>query len=413
MSPRRAIIFVLWLSAVSLAASAAPPDAAPVRTYLFAPNGAYLVLDRDFAITSRGEIGTMPGTEALLAPFCDPPGGRCWWAPDRVALDGASGRGFAVLPENQSNGDASPGRQLLAFRIPQMEASGRVDLGPCETPELLRRPARDEVLALCTRPRTANAAEFTTELLILDAASLAEKQRLREVTDQQKYMLAEIEVALAFGPSAVFDNSGETILTGLERIRLGAAAPTKDRLDPVALLDDAGRAALEPFFRIQPVNGTRYLPREMVEQSQARVLMQSLSADGTAMALWTIDNAARAASGVLVLPPGIAHLLPGGQRILVEATKPVPGIAPNAEKAEKLGRWRLYDATSGARLFEQPVPETAGDGGRSELLCVSPDGKRALFRARGRVYGIALGAGDQPRLIAGEIDPPILCAFAS
>ena len=281
-----------------------------------------------------------------------------------------------------------------------------------ENPELLLRPDHQELFVNYTLPKPPDQPAFETVVDVYETPSLKKKNSIHEKTDEQKFMMAQAVVNASFA-HAEFDRTGDVILSGLSRITFTNTAFHKEMIDPIEVLDPVEKRKLEPFYRIQPVNNARWLPRTIADFSQGRALMVSESQDGTQMAMWSVNLENSKASPVTVVPAGDAHLIGRGTRILVEKIKPGPGSTSRSEKNEKLGSWTIYDTATGQQVLQKEVAVAKGRSVQNELTCAWPDGSRVLYRHENKLYGVVLstaGAAQEiPAVFSAE--PPLHCIF--
>lgn len=382
--------------------------------YVFGTSGAFIGIQRDFTVNSLWHLPRVEGITPLLPPVC--PAGRadCYWYPENIVYDTSTATAFAVFPQKALSGSGEPQMewQVIAFQLPEMAVAGHFPLPKCEHPDLLLRPGHQELFVNYTLPRQQGQPDFETVVDIYDTQTLKKKNSIHEKTNVEKYAMAQAVVNAKFS-GAEFDRTGDVILSGLSRITFTATGFHKEIVDPVQILDEGERRKLEPFYRIQPVNNTRYLLREIADFNSGKALIVSESQDGAQMALWTVNLEDSKASLVMVVPAGIAHLIGNGTRILVEKTKAAPGSTAHAEKNVKLGTWTVYDAASGRQLLQKEVAVAKGPILQNELTCVWPDGSRALFRHAAKLYGVVLSAGgaalEIPAVFSSE--PPLHCIF--
>jgi len=390
-------------------------EAAIVRApaYVFGISGAFVGIQRDFTINSLWYLSRVEGITPLLPPACSPRATDCYWRVERIVYDLEEAMVFAVLPQKQGLiPEEMPEWQVVAFQLPEMSVAGHFPLPKCERPDLLLRPGHQELFVNYTLPRQPDQPDFETVVDIYDTHTLKKKNSIHEKTNLQKYTMAQAVVNASFHKAA-FDRSGDVILSGLSRITFTDTRFQKEIVDPIEVLDEAERRKLEPFYRTQPVNNTRYLSRAIADFSSGRALMVAESQDGAQMAMWTVNLENSKASTVMVVPAGIAHLIGQGARILVEKTKPIPGSTAKSQKNEKLGSWVVYDTATGKLVLQKEVAVARGLTLNNELTCVWPDGSRALFRHEARLYGVVLSAAGPMQAIPAvfSTDPPLHCIF--
>src|SRR5207247_2189852 len=141
----------------------------------------------------------------------------------------------------------------------EMSIMGQFRLPRCEEPDLLLRPGHHELFVNYTLPKPADQADFETVVDIYDSHTLQRKNSIHEKTNEEKFTMAQAVVNAGFS-RAEFDRSGDVILSGLSRITFADSAFHKEIVDPIEALDAAERHKLDPFYRTQPVNNTRWLP---------------------------------------------------------------------------------------------------------------------------------------------------------
>lgn len=388
-----------------------------VRTpaYVFGPSGAFIGVQRDFTVNSLWHLPRVEGITPLLPPVCPAERADCYWFPESIVYDTSTATAFAVFPQKTLSNSGEPQRewQVIAFVLPAMSVQGHFNLPMCENPRLLFRPAQNELFVNYTLPKPENAADFETVVDIYNANTLKLKKSVHEKTNEQKYVMAQAIVNASFSDKGEFDASGDVILSDLRRIRFTGDSFQSQTLDPVALLTADEKKKLEPFYRIQPVNNTRYLPRGLADFNSGRALIVSQSSDGAQMAMWTVNLSNSTASSVQVVPAGNAHLIARGSRVLVEKVKPAPGDTTNADKAEKLGVWMVYDVGTGKQLLQKEVANAKGQAGQNELTCAWPDGSRVLYRHENKLYGVMLDTAGVMREIPALFPAasPLSCIF--
>ena len=383
--------------------------------YVFGASGAFIGVQRDFTVNSLWHLPRVEGITPLLPPVCPAERADCDWYPQSIVYDTSTATAFAVLPQKTLPHSGEPQRewQVMAFLLPAMSVQGHFNLPKCENPALLLRPEQHELFVNYTLPKPQGAPDFETVVDIYDAGSLKLKKSVREKTNEEKFMQLQAVVNAGFSDRAEFDASGDVILSWLSLIRFTGNTFVKQTLDPVTLLAAEEKKKLEPFYRIQPVNNTRYLPRETADFNSGRALIVSESQDGAQMAMWTVNLNDSKASLVSVVPAGNAHLIANGARVLVEKAKPAPGATTNSDKNEKLGIWTVYDVATGKQLLQKVIASAKGRAAMNELTCVWPDGSRALFRHQDKLYGVELDSAGAVREIPALFPavPPLHCIF--
>jgi hypothetical protein len=382
--------------------------------YVFAPSGSFIGIQRDFRINSLWHLSRVEGITPLLPAVCNPNQADCFWYPASMVYDTSTATAFAILPQKQSTNPADPQEwQVIAFVLPAMSVQGHFKLPACENPRLLFRGAQNELFVNYTLPKPEGATEFETVVDVYDASTLKLKKSVHEKTNEQKYMMAQATVNASFSDKGEFDASGDVILSDLSRIRFTGESFQRQALDPVALVASGEKAKLEPFYRVQPVNKTRWLPHSVADFGGGRALIVSQSSDGAQMAMWTVNLNNSTASSVQVVPAGSAHLIAHGSRVLVEKVKPAAGDTTNPEKVEKLGVWLVYDVATGKQLLQKEVANAKGRATQNELACAWPDGSRVLYGHENKLYGVELDTAGVVREIPALFNaaPPLSCIF--
>lgn len=414
----RIVLFMLAAGGALLAQttlSGQNAEQAVVRApaYVFATSGSFVGIQRDFKLNSLWYLSRVEGITPLLPPACHPDRADCFWYPASLVYDATTAMAYAVLPQKQSSNPNDPAEwQVIAFRLPEMSVTAHFALPKSENPELLLRPDHQELFVNYTLPKPPDQPNFETVVDVYETPSLKKKNSIHEKTDEQKFMMAQAVVNASFS-HAEFDRAGDVILSGLSRITFTDTAFHKEVIDPIEVLDPVEKRKLEPFYRIQPINNARWLPRAIADFSNGRALMVSESQDGAQMAMWSVNLENSKASHVMVVSAGVAHLIGRGTRILVEKIKPGPGSTSGSEKNEKLGSWTVYDAATGQQVLQKDVAIAKGRSLQNELACAWPDGSRALFRHENKLYGVVLSATGAAQEIPAvfSAEPPLHCIF--
>jgi hypothetical protein len=291
--------------------------------YVFGTMGSFVGIQHDFTVNSLWYLSRVEGIAPLLPAVCDSGNAHCYWHTASMVYDVEEAMVFAVLPQKQSSDpEEMPQWQVIAFQMPDMTVAGHFQLPKCEEPELLVRPGHQELFVNYTLPKPAEQPDFETVVDVYDTHTLQKKQSIHEKTNEEKFKMSEVFVNASFS-HAEFNRSGDLILSGLSRITFNDKEFHKEVIDPIDALEPAERRKLGPFYRIQPVNKTRWLPRALADFSGGRALIVCESQDGAQMAMWTVNVENSKASAVMVVPAGTAHLIGHGARILVEKTKPM------------------------------------------------------------------------------------------
>jgi hypothetical protein len=415
----RIVLFMLAVSSAveaqtTLSGQSAEQAVVRAPAYVFATSGSFVGIQRDFKINSLWYLPRVEGITPLLPEVCRSERADCFWYPAGMVYDASTATAYAILPQKKSSNPGDPQEwQVIAFQLPAMSVTGHFNLPICENPKLLLRPKQSELFVNYTLPKPENSPNFETVVDVYDTNSLKPKRSVHEKTDEQKFMMAQAVVNAGFADTAEFDAAGNVILSELNRITFTDAAFRKQAVDPVALLDPVEQRKLEPFYRTQPANKTRWLPHTIADSGNGRTLLVVESQDGAQMALWSVNLENSKASPVIVVPAGIAHLIGRGTRILVEKTKPGAGSAVRSEKNEKLGSWTLYDTGTGQQVLQKEVALAKGRSAQNEFACAWPDGSRALFRHESRLYGVVLSSAGAAQEIPAvfSADPPLHCIF--
>jgi hypothetical protein len=414
----RTVLFMLAVcgalrAQTTLSGQSAEQATVRAPAYVFAPSGSFAGIQRDFKLNSLWYLSRVEGITPLLPPACHPDRADCFWYPASIVYDASTAMVYAVLPQKQSSSPNDPAEwQVVAFKLPEMAVVAHFALPNSENPELLLRPDHQELFVNYTLPKPPGQPAFETVVDVYETPSLKKKNSIHEKIDEQKFMMAQAIVNASFS-HAEFDRSGDVILSGLSRITFTNTAFHKENVDPVALLDPAEKRKLEPFYRIQPANNTRWLPQAVADFNNGRALMVSESQDGAQMAMWSVNLENSKASPVSIVPAGDAHLIGRGTRILVEKIKPGPGSASRSENNEKFGNWTIYDTATGQQVMQKEVAIAKGRALQNELICAWPDGSRALYRHDNKLYGVVLSTtgGAQEIPAAFSAVAPLHCIF--
>jgi hypothetical protein len=197
----------------------------------------------------------------------------------------------------------------------------------------------------------------------------------------------------SFGNKAYFSADGNTIFDGLDVITISGASLARRYVNSLERLSPQQLSQLKDFAKIDPGTQRPWLDFAAGDSVAGRTVVHIANTLFTRAAYWTVDLGTGEDSPIIVVPFGLAHLMPDGKTLLLQRAT-VKKSANGATELNGESNFWLYDVASGKQTGQfENTALAAGPLSASRLLCISPSGNRAFFATGKTVHVVSLPDG--------------------
>jgi len=345
--------------------------------------------------------GQLPSAATVVQPFPTSGFEGCVFCGARY--DRTSGRLYVVMAKQASgSNDASDNFEVVAVRLPGMEASLRADVSFSEPIVLVSLDGSRLLASYELSSSDKKQDELGFGVSIFSASTLKLLGKIRETTTRDAY-LAGYVVNATFSDQAYFSPDGKTIYDHFFQIKFDGQKLSREEVDPVALLVKSVDKSLGPYALVDTQTKAPTFDVTALDSAAGRILVALNVGRDSPQALMIINLENQTFSPPIKVGKAIVpatHLTPDGKQIVIEESevRHRNGAKPDEpqEALFKTGRLTILDAATSAKPREIAAPEISGFD--THLLCISSNGGAAFFSHDGHLYRVDLPAGTESQV---------------